>query len=64
MKKETVVRQNRCDNEMNLLLFGSFFLYFAMQLFIGEPTQQEGLVNKLNMLLYLVFVPGFLFRLG
>ena len=64
MKKETVIRQNRCDNEMNLLLFGSFFLYFAMQIFIGEPTQQAGLVNGLNLLLYLVFVPGFLFRLG
>ena len=35
MKKEIVVRQNRCDNEMNLLLFGSFFLYFAMQFFIS-----------------------------
>ena len=64
MKKEIVVRQNRCDNEMNLLLFGSFFLYFAMQFFIGEPTEQAGLVNGLNLLLYMVFVPGFLFRLG
>lgn len=63
MKKISVVRQNRCDKEMNVLLFGCFFLYFAMQLFIGR-TEQQRLVNAVNMLLYLVFVPGFLFRAG
>lgn len=63
MKKETIIRQNRCDQEMNFLLFGCFFLYMAMQLFIRE-TSQLALVNGINMALYLVFVPGFLFRLG
>lgn len=63
MKKTTVVRQNRCDREMNVWLFGCFFLYFAMQLFVRE-TQHARFVNGLNMLLYLVFVPGFLFRTG
>lgn len=64
MKKETVIRQNRCDQEMNLFLFGCFFIFMAMQLFIGETPQQVKLVNGINMLLYLVFVPGFIFRLG
>lgn len=64
MKKETVVRQNRCDKEMNLLLYGCFFLYFAMQFFIVEPGEQAVWVNRINLLLYLVFVPGFLFCLG
>ena len=64
MKKETVIRQNRCDQEMNLFLFGCFFIFMAMQLFIGETPQQVKLVNGINMMLYLVFVPGFIFRLG
>lgn len=63
MKRVTVVRQNRCDKELNVLLFGCFFIYFAMQLFIGQ-TEQLRLVNGVNMLLYLVFVPGFVFRIG
>ena len=63
MKKETVVRQNRCDKEMKTLLFGCFFFYFAMQLFVGETGQLQ-LVNTINMLLYLAFVPGFVFRTG
>lgn len=63
MKKETVVRQNKCDREMNFLVFGCFFFFMAMQLFVGE-TQQSGLVNGINMVLYMVFVPGFIFRLG
>ena len=63
MKKETVIRQNRCDQEMNLFLFGCFFIFMAMQLLIGE-TPQAALVNKINMALYIVFVPGFFFRLG
>lgn len=63
MKKETVVRQNRCDREMNFLLFGCFVLFMGMQLFVGE-TQQSGIVNAVNMALYLVFVPGFMLHLG
>lgn len=63
MKRETVIRQNRCDREMSFLLFGCFFLFMGMQMFIGE-TQQSGLVNAVNMLLYMVFVPGFLMLLG
>ena len=63
MKKVTVVRQNRCDKEMKTLLFGCFFFYFAMQLFVGT-TDHLRLVNAVNMLLYLVFVPGFVFRTG
>ena len=63
MKKVTVVRQNRCDKEMMLLLFGCFFFYFAMQLFVGV-TDRPQLVNAINMALYLVFVPGFAFRTG
>lgn len=62
MKKETVVRQNRCDDEMNLLLFGCFFLYFGLQLFGGG--EQQALAGVLNLALYFVFAPGFLFRLG
>ena len=63
MKKETIVRQNSCDEEMNFLLFLCFFLFMATQIFVGG-TQQEALVNRVNMLLYIVFVPGFIFRLG
>lgn len=63
MKKVTVVRQNRCDQEMNLLLFGCFFLYMAFQLFVGD-TRLAQLANILNLALYFVFVPGFMFRLG
>ncbi len=63
MKKVTVVRQNRCDKEMKLLLFGCFFFYYAMQLFVGV-TDRPQLVNAINMALYLVFVPGFAFRTG
>ena len=63
MQRETVVRQNCCHREMNALLFLCFFLFMATQLFIGE-TGQETLVNAANMLLYLVFVPGFLFLTG
>ncbi|MDO4321078.1 MAG: YfhO family protein [Lachnospiraceae bacterium] len=63
MKKETVVRQNRCDKEMNFLLFVCFFFFMAMQLFVGD-TQKLTLVNCINMMLYMVFVPGFIFRLG
>ena len=63
MKKETVVRQNRCDQEMNFLLFACFFFFVATQLLIGK-TGQEQLVNKVNMFLYAVFVPGFIFRIG
>lgn len=63
MKKETVIRQNRCDQEMNLFLFGVFFIFMAMQLFI-QDTEQNMLVNKINMVLFGVFVPGFFTRLG
>lgn len=63
MKKETVVRQNRCDQEMNLILFGCFFLYMALQLFVGN-THRPQLANAMNLALYFVFVPGFTFRLG
>lgn len=63
MKRETVIRQNRCDREMSFLLFGCFFLFMGMQMFVGE-TQQSGLVNAVNMLLYMVFAPGFLMLLG
>ena len=64
MKKVTVVRQNRCDKEMKLLLFGCFFFYFAMQLFVGVTDRPQQLVNAINMALYLVFVPGFAVRTG
>lgn len=63
MKKVTVVRQNRCDREMRVLLFGCYFIFLTMQVFIGE-TEQLRLVNGINMLLYLVFVPGFFFCAG
>ena len=63
MKKETVVRQNRCDKEMNFLLFLCFFLFMATQMFVVD-TQQIVIVNRVNMLLYMVFVSGFIFRLG
>jgi hypothetical protein len=63
MAKETVVRQNRCDKEMNFLLFGCYFFFLAMQLFILD-TAKPGLVNGINMALYLVVVPGFFFYLG
>ncbi len=63
MHSETTVRQNHCHQEMNTLLFMCFFLFMATQLFIGE-TGQETLVNGVNMLLYLVFVPGFIFLAG
>ncbi|HIR76670.1 MAG TPA: YfhO family protein [Candidatus Choladousia intestinipullorum] len=62
MKKETVVRQNRCDDEMNLLLFGCFFLYMGLQ-FFGGSKQQE-IAGGINLAFYFIFVPGFLFRLG
>ncbi len=63
MAKETVVRQNRCDREMNFLLFCCFALFVAMQLFVGDPARPV-LVNGINMALYMVFVPGFFFLLG
>lgn len=63
MKKINVVRQNRCDGEMNVLFFGCFFLYTVLQ-FFAEQMQQLRFVNALNLLLYMVFVPGFLFLLG
>lgn len=63
MKKETVVRQNRCDHEMNLLLFGCFFFFMAIRLFLGD-AQQSGLIGRIDKILYLVFAPGFIFRLG
>jgi uncharacterized membrane protein YfhO len=62
MKKETVIRQNRCDQEMNFLLFICYFFFMALQLF-AAGTQQDSVMN-LNMLLYVVFVPGFLLYLG
>ena len=62
MGKTTIVRQNRCDSEMNFLLFGCFFFFMAMQLFAGGNG--SGLANGINMSLFLVFVPGFIFRLG
>lgn len=63
MHRETTVRQNHCHLEMSTLLYMCFFLFMATQLFIGE-TGQETLVNGVNMLLYLVFVPGFIFWAG
>lgn len=62
-KKETVVRQNRCDQEMKLLLFGCYFLFMATQL-LTEEVQDSGFLNAVNMLLYSIFVPGFIFREG
>lgn len=63
MKKETVIRQNRCDQEMNLFLFGCFFMYMAIQLFGGE-NHQTVFMYRFSQALYAVFVPGFMFRLG
>lgn len=63
MGKETIVRQNRCDKEMNFLLFGCYSFFMAMQLFIRDSARPE-LINVINMALYMVFVPGFIFRLG
>lgn len=63
MKKETVIRQNRCDHEMNFLLFVCFTFFAATQLFVGDNGQRQ-LINTVNMLLYGIFVPGFIFRLG
>lgn len=63
MKKVNTVRQNRCDGEMNFLFFGSFFLYTVLQLFT-EQFQTFRFANALNLLLYMVFVPGFMFLLG
>ena len=57
MKKETVVRQNRCDDEMNLLLFGCFFLYMGLQ-FFGGSKQQE-IAGGINLAFYFIFVPDF-----
>ena len=63
MERETVVRQNRCDEEMNFLLYGCFFFFAAMQV-LAAGADHRSLANTVNMALYLVFVPGFVFRLG
>ena len=63
MKKINTVRQNRCDGEMNVLFFGCFILYTVLQLF-SENMQQFRFADALNLMLYMVFVPGFLFMLG
>lgn len=63
MKKETVIRQNQCDREMNFLFFCCYIIFMAIQLF-GGATRHPALVSSMNLLLYMVFVPGFLFRLG
>ncbi len=61
MKKVTTVRQNRCDEEMSLFLFGAYFLFLTMQK-LADPTAR--FVNVVNRALYWVFVPGFFFLLG
>ena len=61
MKKVTVVRQNRCDEEMGFFLFGGYFLFLAMQK-LADPAGRY--VNAVNLALYWVFVPGFFFWLG
>ena len=63
MGKEITVRQNRCDREMNFLLFGVFFLFLVVQMTTGQAGQGE-LARKLGGLFYIVFVPGFFFREG
>lgn len=63
MKKVTTIRQNRCDREMNFFVFLCFALFLAMQLLVSGKAQTE-LVNRVNMALYIVFVPGFFLRLG
>ena len=63
MKKINIVRQNRCDGEMNFLFFACFFLYTALQFFSGQ-IQGFRFANAANLLLYMIFVPGFLFLMG
>lgn len=63
MSKETVVRQNRCDEEMRFLLFCCFSFYMAVQVLAGAKGQSD-LADTLSQVLYIVFVPGFLFYLG
>ncbi len=63
MAKETVVRQNRCDEEMNFLVFGCFLFYMALYV-LADGSAQPELLDKMRQVLYLVFAPSFLFRLG
>ncbi len=62
MKRELTVRQNRCDREQHFLLFLCLILYFSMQLVSRDNP--SSLANICNLLLYLIFAPGFLFAAG
>ena len=61
--RETVIRQNRRDQEMNLLVLLCYCFYMAMQLLAAESGQAR-LSNGINLMLYCVFVPGFIFIEG
>ena len=63
MHSETTVQAESLPSGDEYSAVMCFFLFMATQLFIGE-TGQETLVNGVNMLLYLVFVPGLFFWPG
>ncbi len=56
-------RENRCGNEIRMLLAGGFFLYTAIQLFCNGAWRPE-LVRGISRILYLTVAPGFAFYLG
>ncbi len=60
MGKNNRRNQGGCSETMNLLLFLCFFFYMALQLCAAKTV----LAERLSTLLYLVFVPGFIFRAG
>lgn len=60
MGKNNGAERSGCAKAMNLLLFLCFFFYMALQL-NAAPTKLAG---RLGMALYMVFVPGFIFRAG
>ncbi len=62
-KKMTTVRQNRCDREMNFLLFGVFFLFVVVQIAAGKEGGSDS-IQRIGELLSLIFVPGFFFCCG
>lgn len=63
MGKEITVRQNRCDEEMNFLLFGCFFFFAAIQILAGGESHARH-ADTVSSCLLAVFAPGFLLRLG